>query len=69
MTALADVWSLGAIIYVLIANNIISESRETKRDSDVFDFREPEWEHISEHVTEFVKACLQVDVSKRSTIK
>ena len=38
VTHLADVWSLGAILYVLIANRVIHEERITKQDSDVFDF-------------------------------
>ena len=58
VTPLADVWSLGAILYVLIANQVISDQRITKKDSDVFDFRQPEWSQCSKSVTEFIKGCL-----------
>ena len=58
VTPLVDVWSLGAILYVLIANQVISDERLTKKDSDVFDFLQPEWSLCSEHVTEFIKGCL-----------
>ena len=69
VTPLVDVWSLGAILYVLIANSVVGDSKRiTNQDSDVFDFQQPEWNNCSEHVTEFIKGCLQVDVKKRLTV-
>lgn len=66
VTPLADVWSLGAILYSLVAG-CIRNITVTQQDN-LFDFSEPEWTMYSEHVKEFVQCCLVVDPHERLSL-
>ena len=42
LTPLADVWSVGAILYLMIVGEVIQKTA-CSNDSENFDFRETEW--------------------------
>jgi calcium-dependent protein kinase len=70
-TAQCDLWSLGVIVFILLAGYMPfsgSEAVQTRNISEGKYKMKPErWKNVSEEGTGFVKALLQVDPKKRLT--
>ena len=64
-----DIWSIGAILYLLIAGSILERVANCKKYHTVFDFSDPVWDKVSVNVREFVESCLQVDPDKRLSLE
>ena len=64
MTPKSDVWSIGAIIYLLITGGVTD-----KRHEEFFNFQEPIWFNISEELKEFCLSAVQIEPQKRSSIE
>ena len=69
ITNKVDVWSIGAILYLLIAGSILDRVTNVKKYHTVFDFSDPVWGKVSVYVREFVEGCLQVDPDKRLSLE
>lgn len=70
-TAQCDLWSLGVIVFILLAGYMPfsgSEAVQTRNISEGKYKMKPErWKNVSEEATGFVKALLQTDPKKRLT--
>ena len=64
VSELNDVWSIGAILYLLVTGGIDDKKHEEK-----FDFREQQWLSVSEDLMEFILGFMQTDPKKRMTVK
>ena len=60
-----DVWSIGAILYLLITGGV---SEKTKTHEETFDFREPIWYNIKDYMLDFVKRMMQARPDDRDSI-
>ena len=65
-TTKVDVWSLGIIVYQLLsgrtpfeANSVSDIQKRILREK--IDFKEMEWEFISENAKDFITTCLEKD--------
>ena len=61
-----DLWSIGAIIYLLITGGISEEFDKELREP--YDFREKVWYNLDDYVLHFVKLMMQSKPSNRATI-
>ena len=52
-----DVWSLGAIIYMLIAGDVLQKTKNPKANS-VFDFKEDAWDACNPIIRQFIEGCV-----------
>jgi len=73
-TAKVDVWSAGCIYYIMLcaappfwAEDGSMEGLVSKIKTGAFEFFSPEWDAISDDSKDFIRQCLQVDVTKRAT--
>merc|ERR1719453_364537 len=70
-TAQCDLWSLGVIVFILLAGYMPfsgAEAVQTRNISEGKYKMKPErWKNVSEDATKFVKALLEVDPKKRLT--
>ena len=72
----ADVWSFGALVYVLLCghhpfdygNDPDEVITARVRKGDVLPMEGETWKFISQEATDFIGRCLVVDVTKRATI-
>ena len=62
-TPLNDVWSIGAILYLLITGG-----DDKNVDEEKFLFREQQWLSVSEELMEFMLGCVTVNPKKRQSI-
>ena len=58
---LNDVWSIGAMLYLLITGG-------HKEKEEKFDFSEDQWYYVSDELKDFMHRCVEVDPLKRMTI-
>ena len=63
-----DVWSLGAIIYMLVASDVLQKTKIPNADS-VFDFKEDVWDVCNPIIRQFIEGCVKIDATQRFTIK
>ena len=61
-----DVWSIGAILYVLVAGTTTMDNRVNKL---YFDFNEPVWHQVSEELHVFLQGALFVEAFDRMNIE
>ena len=78
ITGKADIYSMGAILYLLITkgvsenyNQAVSsptkhKTRGSVQPSDFFTFKESEWINISKNLQDFVRSCLEKNVIRRA---
>ena len=59
----SDVWSIGAILYLLITGGV-----NDKRHEEVFDFHENIWFNVSEEMKDFMLKLLVVSPSERASV-
>ena len=60
-----DIWSIGTILYLLITGGI----KDKKWYAEKFDFKETQWQFVTQELTDFIKFFVRENPKKRMTIK
>ena len=58
VTESADIWSIGAILYFLVASQVLEKKGKLSGDSEIFNFAEPEWASAAPILKSFIEGCL-----------
>jgi len=70
-TAQCDLWSLGVIVFILLAGYMPFSGSEAVQTQNIqagkYKMKPERWKNVSEHASGFVKQLLQVDPKKRLT--
>lgn len=65
-TSKADVWSMGAILYLLICKGRLVTKATSKSSRPLFDFQEEAWSSRPSYVRKFISDCLEEDAELRA---
>ena len=69
VTEMADIWSIGAILYFLVSSQVIQAKGKGSGDSEIFTFGEPEWASAAPILKSFIEGCLYTDPKKRLKVQ